>query len=207
MLTKNSIMTANRQRRCVAGVMSDNGGVAAVEFAMLVPIMIMLFIGAVEFGQALSVDRRVTQSASSSADLIARAPVDGLTTADVDGQMQIINQLMVPYDLAPLTVKVVSVIARPVGPPPGKNIIVDWSRDNHGGTPYARNSAYALPSPALLDPGESVIIAEATYLYTPLIFNYFLTSAFNLKETFYLKPRNSSCVNLKPISCVTGNPI
>ena len=207
MLTENLSQTARALRACMAGLRSDSRGIAAVEFAMIVPIMFMMFVGSIEFSQALTVDRRVTQSASASADLIARAPVDGLSTADIDGQMQIINQLMVPYDVAPLTVKVISVIARPVGPAPGKSIIVDWSRDNHGGTPYARNSSYTLPTASLLDPGESVIIAEATYLYTPLIFNYFLTTAFNLKETFYLKPRNSTCVNLKPISCVTGNPI
>ena len=47
----------------------NNSGVAAVEFAMIVPIMFLLFVGSVEFSQAITVDRRVTQVASSTADL------------------------------------------------------------------------------------------------------------------------------------------
>ena len=51
----------------------DSRGVAAIEFAMIVPIMSAMFIGAVEVSQAITVDRRVTQVASSTADLVARA--------------------------------------------------------------------------------------------------------------------------------------
>ena len=40
---------------------------------MIVPIMSAMFIGAVEVSQAITVDRRVTQVASSTADLVARA--------------------------------------------------------------------------------------------------------------------------------------
>lgn len=183
----------------------DCRGVAAIEFAMIVPIMFFLFVGSIEISNALTVDRRVTQAASSSADLIARAPSAGLSTADVDGQLVIVNQLMAPFDVNPLTVKVVSVVARLVNG--ATQIKVDWSRDNKGATPYTRNSNYASLPAGLLAAGESVIVGEANYNYTPFIFNYFITSAFTMKETFYLKPRNSSCVNLLPISCVTGNNI
>ena len=183
----------------------DQRGVAAVEFALIVPVMFMLFVGSVEMSQALTVDRRVTQSASSSADLVARAPVAGLSTADVDGLMLIVNQLMKPYDATPLTVNIVSVKAQTAGG--ALQILVDWSRDNKGGTPYARNANYASLPNGLLAAGESVIVAETKYLYTPLIFSYFIQNAFDMKETFYLKPRNSSCINLLPINCVTGATI
>ena len=51
---------------------ADASGMAAVEFAFIVPIMGVMFIGAVELSQAIIVDRRVTQIASSTADLVAR---------------------------------------------------------------------------------------------------------------------------------------
>ena len=44
---------------------ADTAGIAAIEFAMIVPIMAVMFIGAVELSQAITVDRRVTQVASS----------------------------------------------------------------------------------------------------------------------------------------------
>lgn len=180
----------------------DTRGVAAVEFAMILPIMFFLFVGTIEFSQALTVDRRVTQSASSTADLIARAPKEGLTAAQVDSELRIIEQLMRPYDSSPLTVRIISVLARE-NKSGSLQYWVDWSRDNQGGTPYTRNSEYGggkMPD-GLLVSNESVIIAEATYNYTPLIFNYFIKNAFDLKDTFYLKPRNALCVKLEAMQC------
>ena len=199
---------ATRCAHLLARLDRDSRGVAAVEFAMIVPIMFLLFVGSIEFSQALTVDRRVTQSASSSADLIARAPTEGLTAAQVDSHLKIIEQLIEPYARSPLRVKVISVKAVPdPGNPAALTYVVDWSRDNLGSTPYARNSSYTAIPPGLLVAGESVIIAEAKYNYTPLIFKYFITSAFVLEEKFYLKPRNASCVHLRPINCVTGGAI
>lgn len=179
----------------------DTRGVAAVEFAMIMPLMFLLFVGTIEFSQALTVDRRVTQSASSTADLIARAPKEGLTTNQVDTELSIVEQLMRPYESSPLTVRIVSVLAKANS----SNTIeywVDWSRDNHGGTPYARGARYSGNMPeGLLVANESVVIAEATYNYAPLIFNYFIKEAFDLKDTFYLKPRNALCVKLNALQC------
>ena len=196
---------AERASAALRRLRNDTRGVAAVEFAMIVPIMFFLFVGAIEFSQALTVDRRVTQSASASADLIARAPSQGLTAAQVDNELLIIEQLIRPYDVNALDVRVVSVRAVAVAGNPGAvNYVVDWSRDNHGATPYSRNDTYPGIPDGLLVAGESVIVSEASYNYTPLIFHYFIKNAFNLEERFFLKPRNASCVHLQPINCVTG---
>ena len=198
---------AARQGRSglLARLRRETGGMAAVEFAMIVPIMFFLFVGTIEFSQALTVDRRLTQAASSTADLIARAPNSGLTAAQVDRDLKIVEQLIAPYELERLYVKVVSVIAQ--GTPGNPSVLtytVDWSRDNLAGTPHNRGDSFNQIPQGLLVAGESVIFSEATYNYTPLIFNYFIQSAFNMTERFYLKPRNSSCVHLRPINCVTG---
>jgi Flp pilus assembly protein TadG len=183
----------------------DARGMAAVEFAMIVPIMFFLFAGTIEFSQALTVDRRVTQAASSTADLIARAPNSGMTADQVDRDLRIIEQLIAPYDLSRLYVKVISVIAQGTpGNPSALNYVVDWSRDNLAGTPHVRGDSYNEIPQGLLIAGESVIVSEARYNYVPLIFSYYITSAFDMTERFFMKPRNSSCVHLRPINCVTG---
>ncbi|HRD76379.1 MAG TPA: pilus assembly protein, partial [Hyphomicrobiaceae bacterium] len=112
----------------------SESGIAAIEFAMVVPIMFFLFVGAVEFSQALTVDRRVTQSASATADLVART--DRMTLAAVDNTLKIVEQLIQPYDANALTVAVVSVKASASGGPV-PNVTVDWSRNNKGATPYS----------------------------------------------------------------------
>ena len=198
-----SVRGMTRLGATIKRLRDDHEGVAAVEFAMIVPIMLMMLIGCFECSQALTIDRRNTQIASSVADLVARAPVAGLATTDVDSLMLIANQLMKPYATAPLTVTVISVKAQTVNN--ALQIVVDWSRNNTGGTPYARNAAYAALPAGLLASGESVIVTEAKYHYTPVVgASLFIQAAYDMKETFYLKPRNSSCVNLLPINCVTG---
>jgi Flp pilus assembly protein TadG len=144
----------------------ETGGMAAIEFAMIVPIMFFLFVGTIEFSQALTVDRRLTQAASSTADLIARAPNSGLTAAQVDRDLKIIEQLIAPYEIERLYVVVASVIAQ--GTPGNPSVLtytVDWSRDNLAGTPYNRGDTYNKIPQGLLVAGESVIVSEATYNY------------------------------------------
>lgn len=190
-------------RSALGALRRNERGVAAVEFAFIAPIMFFLLVGTIEFSQALTVDRRVTQAASATADLIARAPSSGLTTDQVDSALKIVEQLIAPYDMSQFSVTVISVKAQTAG---GNSVtyVVDWSRDLSGGTPYSRGTTYSDIPAGLLVAGESVIVAEARYNYTPLIFHYFIESAFDLSEKFYLKPRNSTCVHLRPINCVTG---
>lgn len=193
------------RRGFLARLRRDTGGMAAVEFGMIVPIMFFLFVGTIEFSQALTVDRRLTLAASSTADLIARAPNSGLTAEQVDRDLRIIEQLIAPYEAARLYVKVLSVIAQ--GTPGNPDVLIytiDWSRDSNAGTPHPRGEEFHEIPQGLLVAGESVIFSEATYNYSPLIFDYFIQSAFSMTERFFLKPRNSSCVHLRPINCVTG---
>ena len=82
----------------------DIGGAAAIEFAFIVPLMVVMFIGTVELSQAITVDRRVNQVASSTGDLVART--NALTTSEMSAIMGVIEQLLNPYDSTPLKLTV-----------------------------------------------------------------------------------------------------
>lgn len=175
----------------------DKRGVAAVEFAMIVPIMFFLFVGAVEFSQALTVDRRVTQIASSTADLIARER--SITSTDVNGIMQIIDHLLQPYDTTKLKLTVLNVFS---SIDDETDTRVCWSHPHNGGTTaYTNGSTYLLPT-GILEKGNSVIIAEVRYDYEPLVFKYFIQNTFTLEEKFYLKPRLSKSVEYDGTKCL-----
>ena len=164
---------------------------------MVLPLMFLLFVGSVEFSQAITVDRRVTQVASSTADLIAREK--SVTTSDVQGVMQIINELMEPYDPNKLKVTVLNVYSAMDN---AANTKVCWSYNHNGGTAtYSAGQAYTLPT-GIVEAGASVIITEVSYLYEPLIFHYFITSAISLDEKFYLKPRLSKSVQYNSTKCL-----
>jgi Flp pilus assembly protein TadG len=201
-----SLQLGKRVRALISRLRRNEQGVAAVEFALIVPIMFLLLAGALEFSQAITVDRRVTQVASSTADLVAR--VDKFNNnGEIDNILKIIEQLFSPYDVAPLTVSVISVQAKAKsGNPAVTEMRVSWSRDTKGQIPYTANTIYGHIPAGLLAQGESVIVGEANYTYTPLLFKYFIMEAFGMQERFYLKPRQKACVSLAPTNCVTGNP-
>lgn len=60
-------------RRRLLALARNQRGVAAVEFAMLLPLMITLYIGAVEISQMVSIDRKVSLTARAVADLVAQS--------------------------------------------------------------------------------------------------------------------------------------
>ena len=178
-----------RQRRPLAAFVRANDGIAAVEFAMILPIMFFLFVGAVEFSQAITVDRRVTQVASSSADLVAQAK--DLSASEMTNIFTMVDRLVWPYDKTRMQVSIINVRSPTGTPTPYK---VQWSCSHNGGATYSANANYELPT-GLIEEGTSIIVAEVKYNYTPLIFSYFLESAFDLEERFYLRPRQG-VVNL-----------
>src|ERR1700688_4307843 len=61
-------------------LIADSSGIAAIEFAMIVPIMLLMFFGTLEFSSGVAVDRKVTLIARTLADLTSQAT----SVADTD---------------------------------------------------------------------------------------------------------------------------
>lgn len=164
----------------------DERGLSAVEFALIVPIMISMYLGAVEFGHALTIDRRVTSVASSAADLVAQ--VETVEGAQVDDIFEAASSILMPYTTGPLSIVLTSVVADA-----DNNTTVAWSCARNG-TAHAENSAFALPD-GLTQPFSSVIVADVSYVYNPPVGQH-IAGGITLSETFYLRPRRSLTVEL-----------
>jgi Flp pilus assembly protein TadG len=187
---------------------SDRRGVAAVEFAMIVPIMFFMFIGAVELSQAITVDRRVTQVASSTADLVARKETS-ITQSEIGDIMKIGGYILAPYSQGPLTIVMRNVSSSSTSATQTKQ---SWQCTYSGAgtnpTPVCTcmNETYILP-PDLVSTNDSVVVAEVTYTYTPLIFDYFLkrtlpngaggAGTYTLTERIFMKPRGQAAMLLQ----------
>lgn len=184
-------------------------GIAAVEFGLIVPIMMILFIGVIEVSQAITVDRRVAQVASSTGDLVSRQKT--LTTATLNGYMDIITQLMAPYSETPLKLTIANVYATTAAP---DTYLVCWHY--HRGNNAANAATAGLTNGGSYTPGiptglvaggTSVVAVTVSYNYTPIIlFNAawsFLDSGITLTDTHYVKPRLSSSIQYEAIAaCV-----
>ena len=163
----------------------DRTGVSAVEFALLLPLMLSLYLGAVELGGALTIERKVTHVTSSLADLVTQSRT--ISDADMKNILDAAASVIVPYSSGLLQIKVSGVSIDSEG-----KATVAWS-DARNDTPLAKNSTIALPA-AVKQPNSFVVTAEVHYSYTPMI-GYVLTGTFDLMDQFYLRPRLSDTVN------------
>lgn len=179
----------------------DVRGLAAVEFAFVVPIILFLLIGAVEITRAASIDRRFSVVTNMVADLVARETQ--LTADDVNAIYDIVEQVMAPYDAAPLKLSIIPVMSSTDDP---NRALVYPSTVNrpsyHGGALPEKCQAYPLTQ-GLLQANESVIVVESSYQFTPLFLGYVLGKR-SWTETAIAKPRKSLCVAFDGNTCQTS---
>ncbi len=150
-----------RAARGLRRALSDRRGVSAIEFALLAPALIFLYVASVELGNALTISRRTSAVASTAADLAAQ--VKTVSSADLADITSAASSILTPYSTTPLKIVLTSVVAD------DKNATkVDWSCSYDGGAPRAKSSVVTLPA-GLTQANSSVIMAEVTYAFTPLL--------------------------------------
>jgi Flp pilus assembly protein TadG len=162
----------------------DERGVSAVEFAMLLPLMLTLYLGTVEVSQGIAADRKVTLTARTVADLVAQ--VSSINNTDMNNSLNAAAAVISPFSINNLKVTVTSVAIDAAG-----NATVAWS-DALNGTPRAVGSTVTVPT-ALNTPNSSLIWSEVQYTYTPTI-GHVVTGTLNLKDQIYMRPRLSESV-------------
>lgn len=161
--------TPHKSIRDAARFADCRAGMAATEFALLFPVLLIILFGVVEGADALSASRRVSLAANTLVDLASQE--NELMEDSLDDLFKGVEQI-VEADGAPLDVRLVSVVADDDGDP-----VVHWSRDNQGGEPYAPGSAYGgLPQADLLDLNGSMLAAEISYPYTSKLTQHFISS-------------------------------
>jgi Flp pilus assembly protein TadG len=196
--------------RCVAGAVrfkAKRDGVAAVEFAMIVPVMMLLLIGVVELSYAMSVHGRVQQAANSAADLVARAE-NQITQSGLSDIMLAGSFIFAPYSPGPENITLRQIMSAPTD---SANTIQAWQCTYTGSTQamdcQCTNTAYTLP-PNIISTNDSMIVGQSSYDYTPIVFNYFLKTSLSglsdgaggylMSSTAYLRPRGVTPMLLQP---------
>jgi Flp pilus assembly protein TadG len=155
----------------------DQTGLAAVEFALLAPLMILFYFGMAELCQGYMAQKRMSHVTSMIADLTAQA--QSVNQNDLNDIFNIGNEIMQPFSPTPLQVRVSSVTRGADGV-----VDVDWS--------FGRNmddleEPVTVPA-GLIGNGESLIVAEAIYDYQSPV-DQFLPGVTKLSRIFYLRPR------------------
>lgn len=175
-----------RARPSLFAYARDKRGVAAVEFALIFPVMAAILLGSVETSQLLEAKRKETNVAATVADLVAQEK--SVDNADMSNIFQGATMLLAPFSTATLRVVVTSVINDA-----SNNPVVDWS-DGYNAT--ARTVGASLPADFpddVLVSGSSVIMAEVTYTYSSP-YGWNVTGPITLHDVYYCRPRRSNTV-------------
>lgn len=163
--------------------------VAAVEFALVLPLMLTMYLGSTELSQLINIDQRVTVIAGTIGDLVSREK-NTLSADDLTDFFQAATAILNPFPTPSLkqTVTLLSIDSK------GK-ITVKWSQGTTGARTFPTGnltvSNFVSPDMISLVEGAAtpyLVVSEASYTYTPLL-GLFFTQPFTLYHKGYYLPR------------------
>lgn len=161
----------------------DRNGVAAVEFAYIAPILLVMLMATFELSRAVSIDRRLNSVSAMASELVARE--EQVNDADLKNIYRSLDHVMKPYNDNSLVVRLLQVRTDTNGATK-----VEWSseinstalEDASNGAltnPYPQCSTFSIDS-ELKQNGSRVVVAEVGYNYQP-VFGSFIFRDFGLQ--------------------------
>ncbi len=172
----------------------DTGGVAAVEAALLLPVLLTTFIGCTEVTFKIWSTQKVEKLAVTLADVVTQSQ-----TVSCEGLQQLVaasNRIMEPFEFDSNGVIFVS----SVYVPQGETVpIVNWQAEKTGDFAAlsklgAKGDDAELPQDLTLVEKDNVIVAEIYYKYEPIMPGLMFDEAVIYRRAFF-KPRLGSLTN------------
>jgi len=166
---------------------SDRRGVTIVEFALVSPVLVTMIIGGFEISRYVLLQQKLNGVSASMADLVAQA--ETLSAAELNSLFTSVDYLVKPFEMGSSGVVIVSSIGAVNGAPP----TVFWQRTGGGTMTHAsefgsEGQPATLPAGFVIRSGESLIVAEVYYDYSPLLGDQFVANA-ELYHRAFLRPR------------------
>ena len=165
-------------------LIGDGRGAAAVEFALLLPLMMVLLTGIIELTNLMMAQRKMLNTVHTIGDLIAQETE--LTSADLNDIFSAGALILAPFPDDSFAIGVASVVFDS-----SAVASVDWTSSLNSGVVINPTSSVA--SLAVAD--ESVIMISGSYSYTPLL-SMILPGPIQFSETVFLRPRKVSSITL-----------
>ena len=165
------------------GFACATAGVAAVEFALIAPLLILFYFGMAETCQLMMAQRRVSHSAAAMADLITQG--GELDSAERDDIYKAGRLIMAPFPTDGMRVRITSVIRL------NGSTVVRWSEvTGPGMTALPAGQVVPLKTPLSQD-GDSVVLAEVQFGYESPV-GYVIPGILELKHFAELRPRRTN---------------
>ncbi|MEM1105800.1 MAG: TadE/TadG family type IV pilus assembly protein [Pseudomonadota bacterium] len=166
----------------------DKDGISAVEFALIAPVLVCFYFGCIEISTMLITDRKVTSTAASVGDLVARLP--SIDTAEMNDifNSSVIN--MAPNDLADTRIRVTSIEFAPDGVTP----VVGWSRSTANWSAFADGDVMTVPA-GIIPTDGSVVFTQVEFDYGSITGLFDPNTGFlfdvsrTMNDSYYARPR------------------
>jgi Flp pilus assembly protein TadG len=179
-------------RRSARDLVEDRSALAATEFAIIVPLMLVMFFGTVEFSSGIAVKRKVTLIARTLSDLTSQSV--SVADTDLTNFFAASTAIATPYSATPIQ----STVSELWIDPATDNARVQWSK---GLAPRLVGTLVSIPSGLIVKdatgntlPNQYLIFSEVSYLYKPAIGYVMVKGGINLTDVAYTRPRQSLCV-------------
>ncbi|QPF89078.1 TadE/TadG family type IV pilus assembly protein [Bradyrhizobium commune] len=175
---------------------TDVRGVAATEFAIVTPFMLVLYVGGVELGNGMAMNVKVSATAHSVADMISQNTQ--VTASQMTGILGAATAIMAPYPItASGGASLMTITVSEVSTDANGNATVQWSKSTS--STGARPVGQAMTLSAFTATGTnssnnaniSLILSEVSYVYTPNL-GYTIAGSVTLSDSYYLFPRCST---------------
>jgi Flp pilus assembly protein TadG len=187
---------------------ADANGIAATEFAIVVPFMLVLLIGGVELGDGMAINVKVSATSHSVGDMVTQNT--SLSTASMQNILTGATAIIAPY---PAGSGQLLVTVSEISSDANGNLTLQWSK-SYNGTTFGSGrpglgSSTTPAYPALIRPTSlngavgnannannqndqvSFIVSEVSYAYTPNL-GYTMSGTVNLTDSYWLFPRCST---------------
>ena len=163
----------------------DRRGVAALEFALVLPMMLALYLGGFEACDAVSTYRKLADTTVTLGNVAAQ--YTSMSHTDVANVFAASSQIMAPYSTANLSITLSEVSTN------ASNVAsVVWSQSYNGGTPLVTSTQVTLPS-GMASPNTSYILVTTGYLFT-LPTGYAFSHPLTMGDQIYMLPRQSASI-------------
>ena len=177
-------------KKTLLAFLNAESGIAAIEMAFILPTMLLLYFGLMDVTGLVSMNRKITASASITADLVGQQRTSILKPVIVD-QYNASEMIMSPTPIANVRVEVFGYRANA-----GLTSVTKiWHTSNNQGPSCGvdPDTANMLP---LMSAGNDLVVARSCISYTPYVTSFLGTTimgstSFLIKQTISVRPRSS----------------
>jgi len=184
-------------QRLLAKFARDRRGSLITEMAVTLSVLTTLSLSGVEVARYTLLHQKMQRISSSIGDLIAQA--ETLSETDVNNIMDAIGEVAKPFTMGTNSVVIISSVGASEGSGPKLN----WQRKG-GGTLVAasqigttQGATATLPTGLNVIDGETVIVAEVMYHYTPWLYDAVIGDT-QLYHTAFFRPRLGTLTTIDP---------